>query len=196
MGSDYFCQWNILHSADNRNASLRQHYNRAHRGHLYFIKPKIMRKKKFIVYVFCSCFIALFFLCSFSSRSFSGFFPDSVQGDTSSFTANVNGGWSVLSSYLNQDTPDSVEFELILVQTNSRIQGSQERLVGTITKRSFLPQKNQKIDYMLLPGDTWYLSIKKNGECYLAQTNGLGIQPSNLSGNPDVIPIKVRYKNN
>ena len=116
--------------------------------------------------------------------------------DTLSFAPNTAGGWTILSYYLHQDTPDSVQFELILEQTGSRIQGSQEKLVGTIANPLFLPQKDQKIDYSLLPGNTWYLLIKKSGDCYLAQVKGSGIEKSNLPGNPDVIPIKVRYKNN
>lgn len=116
--------------------------------------------------------------------------------DSVSFNPNIADGWTILSYYLHQDTPDSVQFELILEQTGSRIQGSQEKLVGTITNPLFLPQKDQKIDYSLLPGNTWYLLIKKSGDCYLAQVKGSGIEKSNLPGNPDVIPIKVRYKNN
>ena len=144
----------------------------------------------------CAFFIGMLFLCSFSSEGIRRKMDVALSsGDTTSFTPNSNGGWKILSVYINQDTPDSVQFELILQQTG-RIQGRQEQLVGTITNKLFLPQKNQKIGYSLLPGNTWYLLIKKNGDCYLAQVNGSGIKKSDLPGNPDVIPIKVRYKNN
>lgn len=144
----------------------------------------------------CAFFIGMLFLCSFSNKGFSPQKYLKVSGDTTSFTPNSNGGWNILSRYINQDTPDSVEFELILLQSTGGIKGSQEQFVGTITNKLFLPQKDQKIAYSLLPGNTWYLLVKKNGQCYLAQVQGSGIQKSNLPGNPDILPIKVRYKNN
>jgi hypothetical protein len=153
-------------------------------------------RKRFIIYSLCTLLTGQIFLCSFSR----GYIPLKINfrasGDTASFTPNTNGGWSILSVYLNQDTPDSVEFELILKQATGHIKGSNEQLVGTITNKLFLPHKDQKVGYSLLPGNTWYLIIKESGQCYLAQVQGSGIEKSNMPGNPDIFPIKVRYKNN
>lgn len=119
-----------------------------------------------------------------------------VSGDTTTFQPNTNDGWGILSVYINQDTSDSVEFELILEAPAGKIKGPQEQFIGTITNSLFLPKKNQVAGYVLLPGNTWNLIINKNGQCYLAQELGSGVKQSNLPANPDVLPIKVRYKLN
>ncbi len=155
-----------------------------------------MQQKKLIMLNSTVFFIGLLFLSSFSNR---GLIPEknlNVSGDSTSFAPNTKDGWNILSVYINQNTHDSVEFELILKQATSAISGSKEQLVGTITNKSFLPVKDQKANYSLLPQNTWYLIIKKNGDCYLAQVKGTGIAKSNMPGNPDVFPIKVKYKNN
>ena len=115
--------------------------------------------------------------------------------DTVSFSPNTAGGWSILSSsYMNQDTPDSVRLEIILKR--SRIDGKTDQLIGTITNKSFIPAKNQKVDYYLLGDNVWDIRITKDGECYLKQNRGSSLKPSTLAGNPDVIPVNIRYKNN
>ena len=122
---------------------------------------------------------------------------DIFPGDTSSFTANTSGGWSILSSYLNQDTPDSVELEMILLlnQTKGKMGGKTEQYIGTINNKKFQPKQSQKSVYTLLPGNVWYIVVKQDGKCFLAQTMGSGVKASTLAGRPDIIPIKVRFKN-
>jgi hypothetical protein len=109
-------------------------------------------QKRFIIYGLCTFLTGLFFLCSFASERLPLEKDLKVLGDTTSFTPNINAGWNILSVYINQDTPDSVEFELILKQATGSIKGSKEQLIGTITNKLFLPQKDQKIGYSLLPG--------------------------------------------
>lgn len=152
-----------------------------------------MQYKKFITCGLFICFAGIF-LCSFGGNGIPIKTNCTPTGGSTSFAPNTNGGWNVLFSYIHEETPGNIEFELILKQATSRIGGRNEKLVGTITDPSFLPKKNQKISYTLLPGNAWYLVIKKNGDCYLAQVKGSGIMPSNLAGNPDVIPLKVKYK--
>ena len=142
---------------------------------------------------FCT---GLIFLCSFSGVGPYLKRPSDLPPDTTSFQPNTSEGWSTLSVYINQDTPDSVEFELILEAPAGKIKGPQEQYIGTITNNLFLPKKNQNSSYVLLPGNTWTLIVNKNGQCYLAQEVGSGVKQSNLPGNPDVLPIKVRYKIN
>src|SRR5687768_6288087 len=84
-------------------------------------------------------------------------------GDTLSFAPNKGSGWDILSSYLNQDTPDSVQFELILQRTG-RIDGKTDQLIGTITNKKFLPLKNQQADYYLLLDNVWKIRITTKGE--------------------------------
>jgi len=142
---------------------------------------------------FCA---GLLLLCSFSAVGTSFKTGLQVPPDSTSFQPNTSEGWSTLSVYLNQDTPDSIEFELILEAPSGKIKGPQEQYIGTITNNLFLPKKNQNSSYVLLPGNTWTLIVNKNGQCYLVQEVGSGVKQSNLPGNPDVLPIKVRYKIN
>lgn len=116
-------------------------------------------------------------------------------GDTTSFAPNTVGGWGILASYLNQDTPDSVSLWLIL-KRNGRIDKINDHLIGTITNPAFRPANNQKLDYYLLKDNVWFIRITKDGECYLKQDRGQLLKPSTLAGNPDVIPINIRYKKN
>ena len=145
---------------------------------------------------YCGAAIIVMLLFSFNDKSSATAKINSWQlpGDTISFAPNTAGGWSILSSYLNQDTPDSVQFEIILKR--SRIDGKTDQLIGTITNPIFIPAKNQKADYYLLGDNVWDVRITKDGECYLKQNRGSSLKPSSLAGNPDVIPINVRYKNN
>lgn len=115
-------------------------------------------------------------------------------GDTLSFSPYKAGGWSIISSYLNQDTPDSVQFELILKRTG-RIDGKTDQFIGTITNKNFLPVKDQRQIYYLLHDNVWNIRVTTKGECYLKQERGSALKASHLPGNPDVIPIKIRYKN-
>ena len=111
--------------------------------------------------------------------------------DTTSFAPNIADGWSILSSYLNQSTPDSVQFELLLKQTNS-IDWYSEQFIGTITNSTFTPQQSQQdLDFYLMFNNTWKVRILPNGKCFFKLKNG---PPP--PGNPIVLPFKVRYKNN
>jgi len=112
------------------------------------------------------------------------------NGDSVSFTPNTADGWDVFSSYLHQDTPDSVDFELIL-KHDQNIDWKNERLIGTITDPNFIPANQQIITYYLLPGNTWTIHIKKDGTVFFQTIHGF-TPPDNLF----IIPIKVRYKNN
>jgi hypothetical protein len=144
--------------------------------------------------------IAVTILLAFSNKALAATHNQFVfpAGDTSSLATDKSNGWSRLSCYLNQDTPDSVDFEFILIldQTKGRMGGSSEKLIGTISNSNFRPQKDQKITYSLLPDNTWYIIIKTDGRCLLAQTKGSGVKQSALPGTPDLIPVKVKYKNN
>lgn len=153
-----------------------------------------MIKNRSIIYGGAVIFIMLF---SFSDKLMAIAKTNSYPevGDTISFAPNTGSGWDILSSYLNQDTPDSVQFELILKSTG-RIDGKTDQLIGTITNKNFLPAKNQQVDYYLLQDNVWNIRITTKGECYLKQDRGSALKPSTLAGNPDVIPIKIRYKNN
>ena len=114
--------------------------------------------------------------------------------DTSAFAPNTAKGWSILSTYLNQDTPDSVELELILRQDNS-LTWATEQFIGTITNQDFFPKRIQKLSYDLYRNNSWSVTITSDGLCYLNQLKGEVLKISSLPGNPFVLPVKVRYKN-
>jgi hypothetical protein len=150
-------------------------------------------KKRLII---LSVSIVLFcVICSFAFQNTFLLKRDIIlsAGDTSSFSPNTIGKWDIISSYLNQYTTDSVEFELILVQRAERISGGNEKFIGNITNPIYLPQKTQKITYNLLIDNVWEVKITRKGECYLRQVKGSGINKSELPGNPDVLPIRVLY---
>ncbi len=104
------------------------------------------------------------------------------------FTPNTSDGFTVASSYLHQDTPDSVEFELILYH-NSNLDWASEQWIGTIDG-SYIPVNEQQVIYYLLPNDSWNLRIATDGKCYLSLTRGV-VPP----GNPVILPVKIKYKN-
>lgn len=122
----------------------------------------------------------------------------SIAADTTGFSPNKSAGWSTLCSYMSQDTKDSINMELVLIlkPENGRMGGSDEKLIGSITNKSFLPQKNQVVPYDLLSDNKWNLRITTSGECYLVQVKGYGVRKSELQGNPDMIPIKIKYSSN
>jgi hypothetical protein len=115
---------------------------------------------------------------------------DEAMGDTTSFTPNQQQGWAISSSYLNQDTPDSIEFEL-LVRHDNNIAWDQEQIIGAITNSIFKPVNNQIITYQLLSNNLWNVKIEPSGQCYLKL-----IQGSAPPDNPAIFPIRIRYKNN
>ena len=122
------------------------------------------------------------------------FIPDKNAGDTNAFAPNTAGGWGIFSSYLNQDTRDSVRLEIILKRTG-RIDGKTDQQIGSITNPAFIPVKNQKWTttyYVTMSGK---FRITKDGECYLKQDRGTALRPSSLPG-IDAIPINIRYKIN
>ena len=109
--------------------------------------------------------------------------------DSGSFIPNTAGGWNVYSSYLHQDTPDSVDFELIL-KHDFNIDWTSEKWIGTITDANFIPKKQQIVTYNLLPGNTWRIHIKMDGTVFFQTIHGT-VPPGHLF----IIPIKIMYKN-
>jgi len=153
-----------------------------------------MRKeKRFYYFLIVGCVTV--FLFSFESVGITEKNTKIKFADTTSFTPNTTEGWNILSSYLNQETPDSVEFELILLQNNS-INWSAEQFIGKITNQTFIPRKIQKLTYDLFINNTWSVRVNTNGQCFLKQVNGATLGVSSLSGSPYVFPVKVRFKNN
>ena len=118
-----------------------------------------------------------------------------TTADTSSFAPNTTENWGIVSSYLNQDTPDSVEFELIL-KKNTFTNWSAEHYIGSITNSQFIPARSQTVTYNLLSDNQWNLRVDTVGKCYLYQVNGGSLLASSLPGNPYVLPIRIRFKNN
>lgn len=118
------------------------------------------------------------------------YYPRIANEDSVLFNPNIAGGWNVYSSYLHQDTPDSVDFELIL-KHDFNIDWTDEKWIGTITDTNFIPKKQQIITYYLLPENTWKIHIKKDGTVFFQTIHG-----SIPLGNLFIIPIKIRYKNN
>jgi len=151
------------------------------------------KEKLFIYFLIASCIT--FFAFRFKPAGLAEKSTNIKIADTTSFKPNTVKGWGTLSSYLNQDTPDSVEFELILKQNNS-ITWATEQFIGTITNKSFLPKKNQKLSYDLFKNNTWSVLVTADGLCYLNQLKGEVLKTSTLPGSPFVFPVKVRYKNN
>jgi len=152
-----------------------------------------MNKEKLIIYsLMTSCMVAFGFISKPNVIKNGTISP---MADTSSFTPNAKKGWGTLSSYLNQVSPDSVEFGLILKQSGSVTWGT-EQFVGTITNKNFLPKKIQKVSYDLYRNNTWSVTISSDGLCYISQLRGDVLKTSTLPGSPFVLPVKVRYKNN
>lgn len=115
-----------------------------------------------------------------------------APGDTASFSANAAGNWSLLSSYLDQESADSVDLELIL-QQSSAVNWRSEQLIGTITNTSFLPAKSQRLTYYLLVDNEWSIRITTSGQCFLSQLKGAPLPVSSLPDSPFILPIKLRY---
>lgn len=152
-----------------------------------------MRKEKLILSFIIVSLIAMAFRVEKSPGSF---IRSSISaGDTSSFIPNKGSGWDIISSYLNQDTPDSVDLELIL-RHNSSVTWSTDQFIGTITNKTFIPSSDQKSNYDLYRGNTWTIRVTASGQCFLSQLTGEFLKVSSLSGSPYVVPVKVRYKNN
>jgi hypothetical protein len=130
-----------------------------------------MINKCSIIQYLAVCVVILFFtLSGFRSPAISikEYLPAT---DTSSFTPNTTQGWSKMSLYLNQQTTDSADFEIILMR-NAGMQGTSELFAGTITNPAFIPVSEQQIIYHLLIGNTWNIRITTSGQCYIRQTEG------------------------
>ncbi len=111
--------------------------------------------------------------------------------DTTSFASNTGGGWSILSCYFNQSTPDSMQFELLLKQNNA-LDFRVEQFIGTISNAAFRPvQAQNNLLFNLLFNSRWRVRVLPNGRCFLRLTQG--IMPP---GSPVFFPLKVKYKKN
>ena len=147
--------------------------------------------KKHVI-ICCLCFVCISSL-AFDFKSAAVIEKNETPNptDTTSFAPNSVDGWSILSCYINQNSPDSVQFELLLKQTNS-IDWYSEQFIGTITNAAFTPQQSQQnLDFYLMFNNTWKVRILPNGKCFFKLKDGLP-----PPGIPIVLPFKVRYKNN
>src|SRR5438874_10225556 len=116
-----------------------------------------MKQNKIIMsMLIASCLLALGF--TLKPTNFSQHLSLTQPGDTTAFAPNKSGGWDIFSSYLNQDTPDTVEFDLCLKQ-KSLIVWSTEQPIGTITNKAFIPKKNQQVHYDLFANNTWSVRV-------------------------------------
>jgi hypothetical protein len=108
--------------------------------------------------------------------------------DTLPFVPDSTTGWHMYATYMNQDTPDSVRFEVIL--RHVALGGwKSDHYIGQISQSNFFPKKNQVSTYYLLR-DRWKIKVNKSGEVYIKLDSG-----SAPPGYPVVLPINTRFKN-
>src|SRR5207302_6536630 len=110
--------------------------------------------------------LLLVFVSKFDLPSIHQNAPHVPTGDTAAFKANQQAGWSLYSSYLNRDTPDSVEFEFIIQHTDN-IDWNSEQFIGVIIKNDFKPVTSQQLRYQLLLDNLWAVRIEPNGQVFL-----------------------------
>src|SRR5688572_23044214 len=115
-----------------------------------------MKKEKLILYFLIAGSLTI---CSFTSKPSADYVTDPPL-----FIPNTNSGWNTLSIYLNQATPDSVTFELILTQPTS-VSWIAEQFIGTINNQNFRPKKTQIVGSTLFMNNNWSMRIEKTGEC-------------------------------
>lgn len=108
--------------------------------------------------------------------------------DTSGFIVNSTGGWESFSSYFTPIGTDSMELEFLISHGNP-IDWKSKQFIGVISGSAYMPKNDQEITYPLLPDNTWAVEIKPNGNCFLKQLMG-----NTPTGNPVVLPIKIRYR--
>ena len=108
--------------------------------------------------------------------------------DTIPFVPDSTTGWRMYATYMNQDTPDSVRFEVIL--RHVALGGwKSDHYIGKISQSNFYPKTNQVSTYYLLR-DRWKIKVNKNGEVYIKLDSG-----SAPPGYPVVLPINTKFKN-
>lgn len=110
-----------------------------------------------------------------------------AAADTTNFSKNTSGGWSLYNSYLAHLSEDSVRLELILQQSNA-ISWQEEQYVGKIKTESLRPATERVLSFVL-SGNIYQISIKPTGKCYLKLSSGS--VPTNY---PVIIPLRVIYK--
>ena len=145
--------------------------------------------KYFKPFICLFCLLSVFAL-GFTRNNVYPLKPPGFVSDTTSFEPNRAEGWWTLSVYLNQETPDSVDFELILEQRN-KIQWTDEQFIGTITNANFIPKTSQQLTYKLLHNNLWEMKIDTTGNCFFNLTNGYAPPGDSVF----VVPVKVRYRN-
>lgn len=150
-------------------------------------------KNKLII---LSSVLILLSAMAFRGRAGKALMPEAapVLSDTAAFTANLPGGWTLISGYLNQDTPDSVEFELTLRQSEN-INWHVKQYIGTIANPAYLPKDSLQVTYNLLSNSQWRIGINAAGQCFLQQLSGPALPASSLPGNPYILPVRLRYRN-
>jgi len=110
-----------------------------------------------------------------------------AAADSTRFSVDLNGGWQLFNSYVNEYHTDSAQIELI-VQHNNNVNWYQQQYVGKIKYDPLKPSVDQNILFHIL-SNNYRLIIKKNGKCYIYFVSG--ILPAS---SPVVIPAKAYYK--
>jgi hypothetical protein len=93
-----------------------------------------------------------------------------ASADTTNFSTNKAGGWSVYAANLNLISTDSVEVELILKHSNTLI-WTHEQFVGKIKTESYRPQNGQSIPCRLIDR-VYQVRIDSYGDCYVKLAQG------------------------
>lgn len=144
---------------------------------------------KFSSISFCLSFTAVILtICSFTTAPVLHDTTKVSPNDSAVFEPNASSGWTIYSYYFHKDTPDSVDFEIIVKHAPDIQYWTNEQYIGTI-KGSFIPATEQVLRYYLLLNNRWNLRITKDGKCYLNVVTG-----HVPAGNTVVIPIKIKYK--
>jgi hypothetical protein len=107
--------------------------------------------------------------------------------DSNAFVPMQSDGWSVLQTYLHQES-DSVVFEVILsYNTTTAINWHSQILIGTVDT-SFRPVAPQVVQYHE-PSRRWIITFQTDGKCYLELQDG-----SMAEGSPVIIPIQTKFR--
>jgi hypothetical protein len=142
-----------------------------------------MKNKIITAFFFLGLFQCISICSSYSQNNASAF----AAADSTRFSVDLNGGWQLFNSHVNQYHTDSAVIELI-VQHNNNVNWYQPQYVGKIKYNPLKPDTDQNILFNLLYS-TYRILIKKNGKCYITFVSGS--MPAN---NPAVIPLKAYYK--
>jgi hypothetical protein len=109
------------------------------------------------------------------------------RADSSFFSVNAAGDWSLYQAYAKPSDGGSVSLEMILRHSNS-VDWKQDQYVGMLRKKSLIPKQEREIPFNR-GLDAYHLRIDRQGRCFVKLVNG-----QLPAADPVIIPFKVNYQ--